>query len=358
METDHILPRVSAQLDYAQALAEVAKALTSNLEVRSVLDTVMRCVSQLLRPQHWSLMLVDQEKKELYFAIAVGDAAEAIRNLRLPIGEGIAGWVAQHGEAVVVPDVAKDARFTRRIDDVSKFKTSSILCVPLMCRNVVLGVIELVKDPTDVEPFTEEHLSFLAPFADFAAIAIDNASSFQKVKELSVIDEWTTLFNARYLNSCLETEVARAQRYSRPLSVVFFDLDHFKEVNDRFGHAVGSATLRKIGELLKSSIRDTDHPTRYGGDEFVLVMPETGKKGALVVAERIRRQIESADFSGGIAEFVRVTASFGVATVPENGDNPRVLLDRADQALYAAKAAGRNKVVDASSVAKDAPRRN
>lgn len=345
-----LLTRTARYLDYFQALNEVAKSLTSDLQLEAVLNTVMRCLSQLLKPKHWSLLMYDAKTQELTFHVTVGDAADKLRGLRLKLGEGIAGWVAKHQEGVAVPRVADDPRFLRRMDDATEFQTSSILCVPLVCRGQLLGVIELVKDQHDPHPYGAEDLEILGPIADFAAIAILNARTFARVEEMTIIDEWTSLYNARYLSRCLTDEVARAQRYNRPLSVLFFDLDNFKQVNDSHGHSTGSGLLRCIGEFLRQIARETDRAVRYGGDEFVLVMPETDKAGAALVAERIRSELAAAKFSLPNAPNVGATASFGVASFPADANDGAALLEAADRAMYISKAMGRNKVTDAAQL--------
>lgn len=351
-DNQELLTRTARYLDYFQALTEVGKALTSNLQLETVLETVMRCVSQLLKPKDWSILFYDAKTEELEFHVAVGDAADKLRGMRLRLGEGIAGWVAKHQEGVVVPRVSADPRFSRRMDEQTAFQTSSILCVPLVCRGELLGVVELVKDQSDAEPYGREHLEILAPIADFAAIAIHNARTFQRVEEMTVIDEWTSLYNARFLGRCLADEAARAQRYGRPLSVLFFDLDNFKQVNDTHGHATGSGLLRLVGEFLRKEARETDRPVRYGGDEFVLVMPETDKQGAVELAERLRTGLANAVMTVGKGPAVRVAASFGVASFPADAKDGTALLEAADRAMYISKAMGRNRVTDAARLPK------
>jgi len=345
---EQLLPRLTRYLDYFQAVGEVGKALTKNLRVDDVLATVGRSLAQLLRPANWSLLLVDEPKQELYFKVAVGEAADAIKDQRLKMGEGIAGWVARHREPVVVPRVADDPRFSPRIDAMSSFKTSSVICVPLICRDRVVGVLELVKDASDPEPYGPESLELLTPLADFYAIAIDNARTFERVQELTIVDEWTGLHNARFLLRFLDDETRRARRYLHELSLVFFDLDRFKVVNDTYGHAVGSAVLRHVGQIMKSCIRDTDRAVRYGGDEFCMVMPETSKSGALTMADRVRTGLASTPYVSE-GKTIVVTASFGVATFPADGADGAAVLTAADQAMYVAKSGGRDAVVDATS---------
>jgi GAF domain-containing protein len=149
--------------------------------------------------------MVDDAQKELYFAIAVGDAADALKNVRLKVGEGIAGWVAKHGEQLVVPDVEADPRFAKRIDQSTKWETRSIICVPLRSKLRVLGVIQLVN--VDMRQFGEQELFFLQTLCDYAAIAIENARWVERIQELTITDDCTGLYNARHLYKTLETEV-------------------------------------------------------------------------------------------------------------------------------------------------------
>src|SRR5438270_6630025 len=150
---------------------DVAKALTSSLDLDSILQTIMEKMAEYFRPDTWSLLMVDEDKQELYFAIAVGDAAEALKSVRLKVGEGIAGWVAKHGERLIVPDVCTDPRFAKRIDEMTKWETRSIICVPLRSKHRVLGVIQLVN--VDMTTFSRQEEFFLQSLSDYAAIAIE-----------------------------------------------------------------------------------------------------------------------------------------------------------------------------------------
>jgi diguanylate cyclase (GGDEF)-like protein len=308
----------------------------------------MQKVSDLTSASNWSLLLLDERTRELRFEVAVGPGAERLRSLRLPAGEGIAGWVAREGQPVLVEDVRDDPRFAARFDEVSGRTTRCVLAVPLRSKGRVLGVIELVNGP-DATPFAPADLATLRTVADYAAIAIDNAQAYERIRELTVVDEHTGLYNARHLFRALEAESARAARYGRPFAVVFLDLDRFKEVNDRHGHQAGSAALREVGELLRGALRQADVPIRYGGDEFVLLLPECDHARAVQVAERVRRMLESTPLLAGRGLEVRLTASFGVASFPEDGSTAEDLLARADRAMYRAKAAGRNVVATAGA---------
>src|SRR5689334_23861334 len=195
------------QLQEVNIFHDVAKALTSMLDLDSILQTIMEKMAEYFQPDTWSLLMVDEEKEELYFAIAVGDASEALKTVRLKMGEGIAGWVAKHGESLLVPDVYTDPRFAKRIDEMTKWKTRSIICMPLKSRHRVLGVIQLIN--CAMESFGEQEMFFLHALCDYAAIAIDNARAVEKIQELTITDDCTGLYNARHLYKTLEAEVDR-----------------------------------------------------------------------------------------------------------------------------------------------------
>src|SRR2546423_4159692 len=299
---------------------DVAKALTSSLDLDSILQTIMDKMAEYFRPENWSLLMVDGEKNELYFAIAVGTAAETLKNVRLKVGEGIAGWVAKHGERLIVPDVYTDPRFAKRIDEMTKWETRSIICVPLRSKLRVLGVIQLVN--VHMEHFTDQETFFLQSLCDYAAIAIENARSVEKIQELTITDDCTGLYNARHLHRTLETEVYRSSRFGYEFTVLFIDLDHFKQVNDTHGHLIGSKLLAEIGYLIKGQLRLIDYAFRYGGDAFVILLPQTGKDAALVVARRLLENMRESCFCKEEGLNLNVRASMGVATFPHDAKTP------------------------------------
>src|SRR5258708_23262368 len=264
---------------------DVAKALTSSLNLNSVLQTIMDKMAEYFRPDTWSLLMVDEAKEELYFAIAVGDAAEMLQSVRLKVGEGIAGWVAKHGEPLIVPDVYTDPRFTKRVDEMTKWKTRSIICIPLKAKQRVLGVIQLIN--VGMEAFGENEMFFLQALCDYAAIAIDNPRAVQRIQELTITNDCTGLYNARHLYKTLEAEVYRSARFGHEFSVIFIDLDHFKNVNDTHGHLVGSKLLAEVGYVIKSHLRLIDYAFRYGGDRFVILLSPTPQQAPLLTARRL-----------------------------------------------------------------------
>src|ERR1700727_1024848 len=321
---------------------DVAKALTSSLDLDSILQTIMEKMAEYFRPDTWSLLMVDEAVDELYFAIAVGDKAEALKSVRLKMGEGIAGWVAKHGESRVVPDAQADPVFANRVDQTTQWETRSVICVPLRSKLRVLGVIQLVN--VDMERFKDAELFFLQSLCDYAAIAIENARWVEKIQELTITDDCTGLYNARHLYKTLETEVYRSSRFGYEFSVLFIDLDHFKSVNDTHGHLIGSKLLAEIGYLIKAQLRLIDFAFRYGGDEFVVLLPQPGKDQALVVAKRLRDGMRASCFCRDEGLNLSVRASIGLATYAHDARDAHDIIRQADEMMYLVKNTTRDNI--------------
>src|SRR5437868_4583060 len=321
---------------------DVAKALTSTLNLDSVLQTIMEKMAEYFRPDTWSLLMVDEVTDELYFAIAVGDASESLKSVRLKVGEGIAGWVAKHGEQLIVPDVYTDPRFAKRIDDMTKWRTRSMICVPLRAKHRTLGVIQLINCVLD--NFSDRELFFLQALCDYAAIAIDNAKAVERIQELTITDDCTGLYNARHLYKTLEAEVYRSARFGHEFSVIFIDLDHFKNVNDTHGHLVGSKLLNEIGYAIKTNLRLIDSAFRYGGDEFVVLLPQTGKEAALLVARRLRDVFRQSAFLKDDGLNLNVRASIGLASYPHDAKSAHEIIRQADEMMYSVKNTTRDNI--------------
>ena len=347
MRGKDLLRELQRTVDELAVLNEIGKALTASLDIGDVMHVILAKVSELLKPTNWSLLLKDEKTSELYFHAAVGAGSDQLMGLRIKPGEGIVGWVVEHNAPLLVPDVHKDPRFAARFDKASSFSTRSILCVPLAFKGRMLGAIELCNGEGD-GIFQEEDLRILSTVAEFSAIALENARNFLKVQELTVQDDHTGLFNSRHLKRTLEQEVIRATRFGHPVSLIFFDLDHFKKVNDTHGHQAGSRVLGEVGKLLLKTLRVTDVAVRYGGDEFVILLPETSKDQALDAARRIGAEIAREPFLADASYGpLHITASLGVAAFPDDARNTEDLLRRADEAMYRVKAAQRGGVLGA-----------
>jgi diguanylate cyclase (GGDEF)-like protein len=330
------------QVQELSVFHDVAKALTSSLNLDSVLQTIMQKMAEYFRPDTWSLLMVDETTDELYFAIAVGPAADSLKTLRLKMGEGIAGWVAKHGESLIVPDVYTEPRFAKRIDEMTKRQTKSVICVPLRAKHRSLGVIQLINCP--METFGDNEMFFLNALCDYAAIAIDNARAVERIQELTITDDCTGLYNARHLYKTLEAEVYRSARFGHEFSVIFIDLDHFKSVNDTHGHLVGSKLLAEVGYLIKSHLRLIDYAFRYGGDEFVILLPQTSKEAALIVARRLLEVMRVSEFMATEGLKLNVRCSMGLATYPEDAKSAHEIIRQADEMMYSVKNTTRDNI--------------
>jgi diguanylate cyclase (GGDEF)-like protein len=325
---------------------ELGKALTSSLQLDQVLRTIMEKINEVLRPDTWSLLLMDAEKNELFFQIATGKGAEALKDVRIKVGQGIAGWVAQSGEPVVVADTTKDSRFFSQVDEKTKFETRSVVAVPVRFREQCLGVIELINC-IGPEGFSQRDLALLEALADYAAIAIENARHVQRIHELTITDDCTALYNARHLNFMLDTEIYRSHRYAFEFSLIFIDLDHFKHINDTYGHLMGSKLLSEIGTAIKEKCRMIDLAFRYGGDEFVVLLPQTSKENAVGVAHRLHKLIRETVWLREPGINTHITASVGVASYPTDSRTKAELLHLADEAMYSVKNSTRDSVAAA-----------
>jgi diguanylate cyclase (GGDEF)-like protein len=226
-----------------------------------------------------------------------------------------------------------------------------VVAVPLVCGERILGVIEGLREGKDARAFKKSDVALLDSLSLPIASALANAVRIAEAERLSQTDDLTKLHNARYLRQFLLNEIRRARRYGTSVAALFLDLDDFKRINDEHGHLVGSHVLMEMASVILSSVRDTDAVARYGGDEFVIVLPDTGTELAGAVAERIRQKIGRYRFTGGRRLQLSLTASFGVAAFPLHASSPQQLIACADTAMYEAKAANKNCVRFASGLA-------
>jgi len=328
-----------------ESLLDIGKTLTSRLRLDDVLRGIFEKTSEVLRPRDWTLFLRDPGTDDLRFAITVGRVAERLAGRRIPIGEGVVGFVARTGEPLVVEDVRTDPRFSARFDRDTGFKTRSLLCAPLVARGEVLGVIELIRRPGEPS-FTERDLRLLRVVADYAAIAIVNARQYELIEDMARRDTLCPLFNSRHVKVALAAVFAESD--GRPVSLVFFDLDRFKSFVDRHGHMEAGAALAKVGMFVHETLPPGGIGFRFGGDEFVVALPATAKDAALRYANEFLEKLRAFPIVVPAAgETVFLTASLGVATSPEDGATAEDLLKSADAAMYRVKGSGRDAVESA-----------
>ena len=238
------------------------------------------------------------------------------------------------------------SRLGRVLPDGSRFREA--LLVPLRHQGVVQAMYLLFHQ--------EEGLRFTAPALESARflgsqleLAYESALGLQQARQLAFVDALTDLFNGRYLDQALDRQISESERLGTPFSLLFLDLDHFKEINDAYGHLTGGKVLIEVSRILRNNVREGDVVIRYGGDEFTVVLPRADTVAAWEVAERIRKAIREHVFLGREGGSVRITASIGIATYPENAQSKEQLIDQADRAMYRGKEAARDTVYVAHS---------
>jgi diguanylate cyclase (GGDEF)-like protein len=319
----------------------VTRSLTSSFDLDTILRTIMEHMERFIEAEQWTLLMLDEERQELYYAIAAGREEASLRNLRVKVGEGVAGWVVQHGETLLVPEAQDDPR-VKEEHGAQPHTVRSVIALPLRGRKGTHGAIEIFNPRAD--QLNDYTIAFLHILADHAAIAIENARDVTRIQQLTITDDCTGLYNVRHLYEVLSRELRRCGERELPVSLAFLDLDHFKMVNDVHGHLVGSELLARTGQRLQELSRKHDWCFRYGGDEFVILMPETDAAAALTQATALNRALMETEFQMKNGQELRVSASVGVATAPTDGDTVHTIIGIADTRMYAVKASGRGAV--------------
>jgi diguanylate cyclase (GGDEF)-like protein len=334
-------------VDLASRLKPLQGALRSRLSRGDVLTSVIRDVNASLDPERVADAIVERAAEWLpapvwvvYAVDAAGVRTFGARGLTAALeapAAAVAQWILKHGEVCTAMDVAVDTRF-------GGAGTAAAIAFPLDCRGRTVGaLVGLDRTPAARAPrFSTATEAALLRVLEPGAIALDNALRVARAEALSVTDDLTQLYNSRYLSQVLRRETKRASRSGRPLSLLFIDLDGFKSVNDSHGHLYGSRALVEAAGLIRLSARETDVVARFGGDEFALILPDTGSEGAAAVGERIRDRVAAHRFLRGDGLDIHLTVSVGVATLPDVAASTEGLIQAADEAMYHVKDHGKN----------------
>jgi len=334
-----------------EALELAGEFLAGLGDERQLSDLVLRLALEQLGARRGSLMLLDRDSQTLQIRASAGVPDEVVKQSRLELGQGVAGWVADHREPVLVSDARVGGPVPAETN--RNYLTGTYLSVPLLHEDTLFGVLS-ITDPSRPQPFSRHDLAVLTMIAKAGSLALQQAVLFEQAKELAIRDDLTGLFNRRYLRHFLDTilERARAERFS--VSVVMFDLDHFKRYNDTFGHPAGDRALQEVAHVMRNAFRTHDVVCRYGGEEFCVVLwdhgpPRTAHSShpveSLAFAERLRHTIATQQFPHiKPRDHVQITISGGLASFPWDGGTRQELITRADQALYRAKRDGRNRI--------------
>ena len=308
---------------------------------------ILEIAADLLNACQGSIMLIDGNGEDIHVVHSKGRSAEFAGYLKLRVGTGISGIVAKTGTPLVVSDVEKDLRIA--MQNRPHYETKSLISMPLKINEKIIGVLNL-SDKMDLVSFSDEDLDLLTLFSILASLLIERTRAMEEAarfEQLSLTDPLTGLFNRRFLNNRMEEEINRSRHQGLEFTVMFIDMDHFKKYNDRFGHLAGDYALKRAAEIIKSAVRCMDVVARFGGEEFCVLLPWISKRAALIVAERIREEIESEVLHSGAELAGRLTASLGISSFPEDGSTVTTLLHASDIAAYQAKECGRNRSIAA-----------
>lgn len=327
---------------------ELGKALTSSLQLDQVLRTIIDKIDELLRPDAWSLLLLDDPKKELYVELAVGRGSEQLKDVRLKIGQGIAGWVAERGETLIVPDINQDKRFASALDLAVSTEARSIAAVPVSLRENCLGVIELFNS-VGPNGFEQKDVAVLEALAGFAAIALENASQAKRIHELTITDEATSLYNARHLGFVLDSEVYRSQKYGYEFSLLCIDLDSLQELKKSLSYTLFIRLMNELGQEFKQALRLIDFAFYYGDGEFMVLLPQTAKDDGRLIARRLHKFFRDASWLGAESQNVRLPARVAVAAFPQDAKTKTDLLHALDETMYLLKGSSPVGVAAANS---------
>jgi diguanylate cyclase (GGDEF)-like protein len=344
------VPRTTPGLDLATRLRVFQRALRGRVERRDALIEIVRGVNATLEPSKIGEVVVDRASTWLpapCWAVVSADLSGQLsvladRGLSPDMGPAvyaIAKWVMHRNQEFVTADMTRDSR----LPDAS---VGAVIAFPLSCRGRRVGALVAIdRQPSAREPkLSESMLRAVRVLLEPASVALDNSLLLKRAEALSVTDDLTSLYNSRYLNLVLRRETKRASRSGRPLSLLFIDLDGFKAVNDTHGHLFGSRALVEAAAVIRSSARETDVVARFGGDEFALILPDTGGEGAFAVGERIRERIAAHNFLAEDRLNIHLTASVGVATLPDVAASADELMQAADKAMYQVKDSGKNGI--------------
>ena len=341
--------RLRSELEYRARFTDSLQHFLERISCADPAKTYNSIVTnskELLRSERASLMVLDGNTNELVLKAASGLATDPSLVAPVRVGEGVSGEVIDTGKAVMVKDLRTAGR--KPAPSERSYKTNSFISYPITISGRKVGVLN-VTDKSGGGTYDEVDLSLLEIIGPQVALALERAEWQERATEfqlMSITDALTALPNRRYLEERLAEELNRSKRYDYPMSFLMIDIDDFKAYNDKNGHQAGDLALQITAHCLKSALRAADVASRYGGEEFCILLPQTGMAEAGAIADRIRQRVSTTEFPHGKAQPLgQVTISVGVSTFAKNVDTSENIIAAADRALYQAKSLGKDRVV-------------
>ena len=339
MENARLFSEEQRRARFLAFLNNVSKTAISSQDSEQMLAEIVGEIQKNFNFDHIGIGLLDYATKDIEMKAEAGSTAKALGK-RVPLGVGILGRVARTNEMALVQNTVDGGRLLGIMPEAR-----SVLCIPLTYSETLLGVLNVESKRENA--FAQQDVLIMRTLADLLATALHNAFVFQKMQQQSITDGLTGIKTRRFFLESVQAEGKRASRSGRPYSVVMIDLDKFKEVNDSLGHLEGDLVLARVGRLLEQKCRQSNVVARYGGDEFVILMPETGVEQAQILSERLRLWLAT----DPMLNERRITGSFGVASFPVHGSTVEDIIRVADAGMYVSKKAGGNRVSTAEEFA-------
>ena len=339
-----------------EALLELTSLASSTLNPKEVLYLIVKKISEILKVTRCSMISINAEDQR-YAQVLSTFEDPSITNIRLDLEKypEIRNALSSR-KPVIIKDARKDPLMKEVKDVIAPLGIQSILVIPIFFREEIIGTM-LLRTSRANHAFTKREIHLCVALAKASSHALYNAFLFQKLyrekaklEKLAITDYLTGIYNIRYFYSRLEEEFSRAERYRMPLSCIMLDIDHFKKINDSYGHRIGDFILREFAQIVKRYTRKSDLLARYGGEEFILLLPQTSLKGALIEARRLQKVVREIRFRQ-LREGQGITVSFGISCFPDKGvKKSDDLINFADNALYKAKEKGRDLIVSHASL--------
>ncbi len=336
------------------SILEISKALNTRLDLMHRLETMADKAKEILAYDCCFIVLIDEKETHGTIKVARGYDETGIIDNKFRVSEGLLNIIIKNRHFLMFSSIEREKK---SIDIFPKecnitWKTRSFLGIPMMIEERVIGIFILTSQKDNAFSGYDQHI--MSIICSHAAVSISDAYLHAQVEALATTDGLTGISNHRHFQERLNAEFERITRHPEPISLILIDLDHFKKINDNFGHPVGDIVLKKIAKILLNMTRKIDTVARYGGEEFVLLLLNTDKKQAIQMAERIRKTVETTKFEFD-GKKIPVTLSLGMATTPMDTKNKKELIEFADKALYHSKHSGRNQATHISNVPPNIP---